>query len=95
MHRVTQLGSSTSRRVRRADYIFCTGILVMRLCSACVSRGVPCVVSNVSDVCAECTCFHRFCKLAPPYAELDHTLKAKDKIEDQLVAADQELLDKE
>jgi hypothetical protein len=60
----------------------------MRPCSACVSRGLTCVVSQLDERCEQCYRNQRSCELAQPWDEFNRVLKKKKELDKQILAAE-------
>lgn len=95
MPKSTRKGTSMICRFCKADCIALSGLPAMRPCSQCVAALRPCVVSELLISCSKCYHYHRSCDLAPPDAEIDKTLEAKEQVEQQLIDAHRELANKE
>ena len=80
--------TSTQRRQARADLLLLTGTLVMRPCSACVSRGCLCVRSPLDDRCEQCVRSLRSCDLASPAAECARLVKESERLQDEALRAE-------
>jgi hypothetical protein len=78
MPRAVSSGSSTLRRLLKANRLLRTGHLAMRACAFCLSRNELCVVAAGCDHCEQCYRSNRRCELAPPCAEIER-LFAKDE----------------
>jgi hypothetical protein len=73
-----RLTNSTQRRYVRFDILKRCAWVVMRPCSACVSRRILCQMSEASDHYIEYYRTHRKCELASPIAEVERlSLKAE------------------
>jgi hypothetical protein len=59
----------------------------MRFCRFCVSRGLLCVVFDLSEYCEQCFRRKRFCELAPPDAEMERLLRQKKEFFDKVIEA--------
>ena len=59
----------------------------MRPCQSCVSRGLLCVVSDMSEHCEQCFRVKRSCELAPPDAEMERLLRQKKELFDKAMEA--------
>jgi hypothetical protein len=79
--------SSTIRHSRRADRLYSQCLLAMRPCRFCVSRGLLCVVSDLSEHCEQCFRSKRSCELAPPDAEMERLLRQKKEFFDKAMEA--------
>jgi hypothetical protein len=80
--------SSTSRRHRKADEISALGVFIMRPCSHCVASDVFCVLSELSEKCAQCHRFNRPCDLASPWPEVHRLLQQRNKLREQRLEAE-------
>jgi hypothetical protein len=79
--------SSTFRRHKLADLLLAEGLLTMRPCSFCTSRGVLCVVSPRDERCEQCYRSRRQCDLASPWAEDGRLKKQEEELHEQALAA--------
>ena len=79
--------SSTIRHLRRADRLFSSFSITMRPCQSCVSRGLLCVVSELSEHCEQCFRSKRSCELAPPDIEMERLLRQKKELFDKAMEA--------
>jgi hypothetical protein len=75
--------SSTLRRYRRADRISNEGILTMRPCAHYIASDPPilCVVSPLSEKCAQYHHLNRPYDLASPWDEFDRLQKQSDQLQ--------------
>jgi hypothetical protein len=87
-----RLSSSTCRRHKLADLLLAEGLLTMRPCSSCTSRGVLCVVSPRDKRCEQCYRSRRQCDLASPWAEDGRLKKQEEELHEQALAAQAEAL---
>jgi hypothetical protein len=63
------------RYSRRADRLFFYYLLTMRPCRFCISRGLLCIVSDLSEYCEQYFRSKRSYELAPPDAEIERLLR--------------------
>ena len=79
--------SSTIRHLRRADRLFSSFSITMRPCQSCVSRGLFCVISELSEHCEQCFRNKRSCELAPPDAKMERLFRQKKDLFDKAMEA--------
>ena len=79
--------SSTIRHLRRADRLFSFFSITMRPCQSCVSRGLLCVVSELSEHCEQCFRNKRSCELTPPDIEMERLFRQKKELFDKAMEA--------
>jgi hypothetical protein len=87
-----RLSFSTCRRYKLTDLLLAEGLITMRPCSACTSRGVLCVVSPRDERCEQCYRSRRQCDLASPWAEDGRLKKQEEELREQALAAQAEAL---
>jgi hypothetical protein len=80
--------SSSTRRHNRADRLLAEGTFTMRPCSACVSRGLLCVVSPLDERCEQCFRNQRSCELASPWKEFDRLAKHSERLQTEALEAE-------
>jgi hypothetical protein len=79
--------SNSFRHSRRADRLFSQCLIIMRLCQSYVSRGLFCVVSDMSEYCEQCFRAKRSCELALSDAEMERLLRQKKELFDKAMEA--------
>jgi hypothetical protein len=84
--------TSTQRRYRKADSFERRTAFAMRPCSACVSRGLTCLVTADSEHCVECYRSHRRCELTSPMAEVDRLGEKEEKLRSEALALESKVL---
>jgi hypothetical protein len=80
--------SSSACRHNRADRLLAEGTFTMRPCSACVSRGLLCVVSPLDERCEQCFRNQRSCELASPWKEFDRLAKHSERLQIEALEAE-------
>jgi hypothetical protein len=83
-----RLSSSTFRRYKLADLFLAEGLITIRPCSSCTSRGVLCVVSPRDERYKQCYRSRRQCDLASPWAEDGRLKKQEEELREEALAAE-------